>query len=205
MQLPAEPRMPGLKLRVIFEPCEWKSVYMAVRRQPPKTPPTLNEMVKMIASLGGYVIRKSTNPGTQTLWFGCKGSTICRWAGHFGPDVPRQKIRQLWNDRCSGQAANHRLKVGWGHVTARACSGQAASHRGVQFHPPASWRITTELASVACCLTATSNHNKQVDRARDIAAVGMVRGRKLPALHRYGQAASHRRKVECGCARAQCA
>ena len=85
---------PDLSCEVIFEPCEWKSVYMAVRRQPPpKTPPTLNEMVKMIASLGGYVIRKSTNPGTQTLWFGMQRlhDLSMGWTT-FGPDVPRQKI-----------------------------------------------------------------------------------------------------------------
>ena len=56
---------------IIFEPSEWKAVYMTVRQQePPSTPPTLNEMIRIIASLGGYVIRPSTHPGPQTLWFG---------------------------------------------------------------------------------------------------------------------------------------
>ena len=56
---------------VVFEPSEWKSVYMTVRRkEPPSTAPSLNEMIRMIASLGGYVIRPSTQPGPQTLWFG---------------------------------------------------------------------------------------------------------------------------------------
>jgi hypothetical protein len=62
---------PDMSCEVVFEPCEWKPVYMALRhKQPPRKPPTLNEMVKMIASLGGHVIRKSTQPGTQTLWIG---------------------------------------------------------------------------------------------------------------------------------------
>jgi hypothetical protein len=61
---------PDLSCEVIFTASEWKSVYMTVRRQVPSSPPTLNEMIRMIASLGGYVIRKSTNPGTQTLWIG---------------------------------------------------------------------------------------------------------------------------------------
>jgi hypothetical protein len=62
---------PDIDCEVVFEPCEWKPVYIAVHRtQPPKTPPTLNQMVKMIASLGGYVVRKNTQPGTQTLWLG---------------------------------------------------------------------------------------------------------------------------------------
>ena len=62
---------PDLDCEIIFEPSEWKSVYMTVRQEdPPSTPPSLNEMIRMIASLGGYVIRRSTQPGTQTLWFG---------------------------------------------------------------------------------------------------------------------------------------
>lgn len=62
---------PDMSCEVIFEPSEWKSVYMTVRkRTPPSTPPTLNEMIRLIASLGGYVIRPKTQPGTQTLWLG---------------------------------------------------------------------------------------------------------------------------------------
>ena len=62
---------PDLDCEIIFEPSEWKSVYMTVRREePPSTAPSLNEMIRMIASLGGYVIRPSTQPGPQTLWFG---------------------------------------------------------------------------------------------------------------------------------------
>ena len=62
---------PDLDCEVVFSPSEWKSVYMAVRNaEPPVTPPTLNAMVRMVASLGGYVIRKSTQPGTQTMWIG---------------------------------------------------------------------------------------------------------------------------------------
>ena len=62
---------PDLDCEIIFEPSEWKSVYMTVRtEEPPSTPPTLNEMIRMIATLGGYVNRRSTQPGPQTLWFG---------------------------------------------------------------------------------------------------------------------------------------
>lgn len=62
---------PDLDCEVIFEPSEWKSVWMAVhRKSPPNQPPRLNEMIRLIASLGGYVRRKKTQPGTQTLWIG---------------------------------------------------------------------------------------------------------------------------------------
>ena len=79
---------PDLDCEIIFEPSEWKSVYMTVRQQdPPSDPPSLNEMIRMIASLGGYVIRRSTQPGTQTLWFGLQRVHDLSTAWEtFGPD-----------------------------------------------------------------------------------------------------------------------
>ena len=62
---------PDMNCEVVFEPCEWKAVYQVVSNgKLPDTPPTLNEMIRMIASLGGFIIRRKTNPGPQTLWLG---------------------------------------------------------------------------------------------------------------------------------------
>ena len=79
---------PELNCEIIYEPSEWKSVYMIVRHEdPPQTPPTVNEMIRMIASLGGYVIRRSTQPGTQTLWLGLQRVYDLSTAWEtFGPD-----------------------------------------------------------------------------------------------------------------------
>jgi hypothetical protein len=79
---------PDLDCEIIFEPSEWKSVYMTVRQEdPPSDPPSLNDMIRMIASLGGYVIRRSTQPGTQTLWFGLQRVHDLSTAWEtFGPD-----------------------------------------------------------------------------------------------------------------------
>jgi len=80
---------PDLSCEVVFEPCEWKAVYsVTTRKAIPETPPTLNEMIRMIASLGGYVIRKSTRPGPQTLWIGMQRvhDITMAWEA-FGPDV----------------------------------------------------------------------------------------------------------------------
>jgi hypothetical protein len=80
---------PDIDCEAVFTPGEWKSVYMAVRRQaPPEKPPSLNEIVRMIASLGGYVVRKSTEPGTQTLWLGLQRlyDLSTAWDA-FGPDT----------------------------------------------------------------------------------------------------------------------
>jgi len=62
---------PDLDCEVVFETSEWKSVYAILKKKHPSSgPPRLNDVIRMIASLGGYVIRKSTEPGPQTLWIG---------------------------------------------------------------------------------------------------------------------------------------
>jgi len=62
---------PDLDCEVLFEPSEWQAVYVIVKKcDPPILAPRLNEMIRMIASLGGYVPRSKTEPGTQTLWIG---------------------------------------------------------------------------------------------------------------------------------------
>jgi len=79
---------PEMSCEVIFEPCEWKAVYLtATRKELPTTPPTINELIRMIASLGGYVIRKSTRPGPQTLWIGLQRvhDLTLAWEA-FGPE-----------------------------------------------------------------------------------------------------------------------
>jgi transposase-like protein/transposase Tn5 family protein/DDE family transposase len=63
---------PEMSCEVVFDPSEWQPVYQIVRQQPPpKQPPTLQEMVRMVAQLGGYVNRKRKDePGPQTVWLG---------------------------------------------------------------------------------------------------------------------------------------
>ena len=82
---------PDLDCEVIFETSEWKSVYMIVRNEePPTTPPKLNTIIRMIATLGGYVDRKSTEPGPQTLWLGLQRvhDLSAAWEA-FGPEKNR--------------------------------------------------------------------------------------------------------------------
>jgi Transposase Tn5 dimerisation domain/Transposase DNA-binding len=63
---------PEMSCEAVFEPAEWKSVYAVVRREPPpKMAPKLQEMIRLVAQLGGYVNRKREDePGPQTLWLG---------------------------------------------------------------------------------------------------------------------------------------
>lgn len=79
---------PEISCETIFEPGEWQAVYRVTqKKKPPKRPPPLGEMVRMVASLGGYVARKGDpGPGPQTMWLGLQRArdfALC-WQT-FGP------------------------------------------------------------------------------------------------------------------------
>jgi Transposase DNA-binding/Transposase Tn5 dimerisation domain len=78
---------PDLDCEAIFEPSEWKAVWVTVQgKKPPKKTPRLATMVHMIAGLGGYVEREGSEPGTQTLWIGLQRMYDLAWAwDRFGP------------------------------------------------------------------------------------------------------------------------
>lgn len=80
---------PDLDCEAIFEPAEWKSVYMAVNQQPPpKQPPRLEEIVRLVGRLGGWVDRPNRKdpPGVQTIWLGLQRLHDLAWAWvSFGP------------------------------------------------------------------------------------------------------------------------
>jgi hypothetical protein len=80
---------PDIDCEAIFEPSEWKAVWMAVHRErPPKKSPRLGEMVHLVASLGGYIERPNSEPGTQTLWIGLQRVHDLAWAWDaFGPEA----------------------------------------------------------------------------------------------------------------------
>lgn len=64
---------PEVPCSVFFEAAEWKALYCFVRQdpKPPDQPPTLREAVRMVASLGGFLGRRSDGePGTKSLWLG---------------------------------------------------------------------------------------------------------------------------------------
>ena len=63
---------PDLDCEAVFAPSEWQPVYQITqKRPPPKQPPKLQDMVRMVAQLGGYVNRpRSDEPGAETIWKG---------------------------------------------------------------------------------------------------------------------------------------
>lgn len=57
-----------------FEESEWKSVWLVVTKKPlPAEPPTLGEMMRLLARLGGYNNRaREAPPGPQPIWIGLR-------------------------------------------------------------------------------------------------------------------------------------
>ena len=63
--------MPELDAELYFEPEEWKAAYILWEKPLPKKPPRLNEVIRLIAGLGGFLGRKGDGePGAKTLWRG---------------------------------------------------------------------------------------------------------------------------------------
>lgn len=63
---------PNLSCEVAFSPQEWQAAYLVSKRQkPPAEPPRLQEILVLVAGLGGYLARKGDGPpGPKTLWIG---------------------------------------------------------------------------------------------------------------------------------------
>lgn len=63
---------PDMPCDAVLSEEEWKSVYVIIKHEePPEQVPTLQEMVGMIARLGGYLGRKSDGPpGPKVMWIG---------------------------------------------------------------------------------------------------------------------------------------
>ncbi|WP_240906041.1 IS4 family transposase [Thiorhodococcus mannitoliphagus] len=63
---------PELPCDAVFDEAEWKAVYLVTQRQdPPAEPPSLDTMIRLVATLGGFLNRKRDGfPGPQTLWIG---------------------------------------------------------------------------------------------------------------------------------------
>jgi len=63
---------PDVPCDTVFDDDLWKGVIVfRTRKPPPAKPPSLREMIRAIAGLGGFLGRKSDGePGAQTLWRG---------------------------------------------------------------------------------------------------------------------------------------
>jgi hypothetical protein len=63
--------LPDLDASLLLEPEEWQAAYILARKRVPRMPPRLNEVIRLIAKLGGFLGRKSDGePGVKTIWRG---------------------------------------------------------------------------------------------------------------------------------------
>jgi hypothetical protein len=62
---------PDLEASLFFLADEIKGAYLLAKKARPTSAPTLNQMIRLIASLGGFLGRKGDGePGSKTLWIG---------------------------------------------------------------------------------------------------------------------------------------
>lgn len=63
---------PDLPCSVVFETEEWEAVYLVTqRKRPPRQPPSLGELLVLVARLGGFLARKGDGPpGPKAIWTG---------------------------------------------------------------------------------------------------------------------------------------
>jgi hypothetical protein len=84
---------PDLDCEAVLEPSAWQSVWMAVHRPaPPKPPPRLADLVRLVAQWGGYINRPNRQdpPGPQTVWLGLQRLHDPAWAWEtFGPGAKK--------------------------------------------------------------------------------------------------------------------
>jgi hypothetical protein len=84
---------PDMSCEAVFEPAEWKSVYRVVLGKSPRTAPKLQDMVRTVAQLGGYINRKRPDPpGPQTVWLGLQRlHDIAACWKLFGPEANHRR------------------------------------------------------------------------------------------------------------------
>ena len=63
---------PQARCELVFSDKEWKTIYlMQQKKKPPKRPPSLREITRMLAQLGGFLARKNDGePGVKNIWRG---------------------------------------------------------------------------------------------------------------------------------------
>lgn len=62
---------PNLDASLFFDPDEIRGAYLLSKKPLPSEPPSVNEVLRLIAQLGGFLARKSDGePGVKTIWQG---------------------------------------------------------------------------------------------------------------------------------------
>lgn len=75
---------PDLDAELFFDREEWQAAYLMMKKPFPKQTPRLNEVVRLVAMVGGFLGRKGDGePGAKTIWQGLQRVMDCaqgiRW------------------------------------------------------------------------------------------------------------------------------
>ena len=75
---------PDLDAELLFDREEWQAAYILMKRPIPKQTPRLNEVVRLVAMVGGFLGRTGDGePGVKTIWLGLQRVMDCahgiRW------------------------------------------------------------------------------------------------------------------------------
>ena len=64
---------PDLEASLFFNPDEIRGAYLLAKKKPPNKPPGVNEVLRLVATLGGFLARKGDGqPGVKTIWQGLR-------------------------------------------------------------------------------------------------------------------------------------
>jgi hypothetical protein len=62
---------PDLAASLFFDPDEIRGAYLLAKKKPPNKPPSVNEVLRLVATLGGFLARKGDGePGVKSIWQG---------------------------------------------------------------------------------------------------------------------------------------
>jgi len=69
---------PELPADLFFHEDEWHAAYLLHKKKPPADLPTLNQVLRLVAMLGGFLARKGDGePGVKTIWLGLQRVMDC--------------------------------------------------------------------------------------------------------------------------------
>jgi hypothetical protein len=99
--------VPNVPCTVFFEEAEWKALVAYKTQNPmaPETPPSLREAMRMAASLGGFLGRKSDGePGTKSLWLGLQrlDDLAAMWKITMSSAPPQNPDRSVSSEKILG-------------------------------------------------------------------------------------------------------
>jgi hypothetical protein len=85
--------LPDLPADLVFEPDEWCAAFILNKQPVPKSMPTLNTVVRLIAQRGGFLGRKhDKEPGVKTIWLGLQEIAVFVEGARYARESGGEKL-----------------------------------------------------------------------------------------------------------------